>query len=60
MQRQERELLEELRKGLEQIATIDKEDGRGDPAFAYAHALGRANGIAKSLLIVVECRLGVQ
>jgi hypothetical protein len=59
MKQAERALLEELREGLQKLASLDKDPAAPDTVMAYAFTLGRANGIAKGLLIAVECRLGV-
>lgn len=45
-----------MRKALEQIAVMEKSDHLENSGDAYAHALGRCNGLAKLALIQAGVR----
>lgn len=53
-----RYVLEHLLKDARLIADCDKTEGLSDSADAYAHALGRCNGTAKSMIITLEICMG--
>lgn len=44
----------QLLRNAKEIANLDKTPGYVNSGDAYAHALGKANGIAKMMLIILE------
>ncbi len=49
----ERTAIEKAQKALREIAELDKSEGK-EGSMGYAHALGRANGLARAVLPYVD------
>lgn len=49
-----RHVIEQLLKDAREISTMDKAEGITNSGDAYARALGRCNGLAKSMVLYLE------
>ncbi len=54
----QRETLQRILRDANVIANLDRTEAILISGDAYAHALGRANGMARNIAIELECLLG--